>query len=141
MASKISEGAGDLEENSEINVTPFIDVMLVLLIIFMVAAPLATVDMKVDLPQSAAQPAKRDDKPVFVTLKADLSLALGNEETGRDNFVAELSRITDGNTQTRILLRADKAVDYGELMAVMNLIQRAGYTKIGLVGLEAAPAG
>ncbi|MBB5538165.1 TonB system transport protein ExbD [Rhizobium giardinii] len=141
MASKISEGAGDLEENSEINVTPFIDVMLVLLIIFMVAAPLATVDMKVDLPQSAAQPAKRDDKPVFVTLKADLSLALGNEETGRDNFVAELNRITDGNTQTRILLRADKAVDYGELMAVMNLIQRAGYTKIGLVGLEAAPAG
>ena len=141
MASKISEGAGDLEENSEINVTPFIDVMLVLLIIFMVAAPLAPVDMKVDLPQSAAQPAKRDDKPVFVTLKADLSLALGNEETGRDNFVAELNRITDGNTQTRILLRADKAVDYGELMAVMNLIQRAGYTKIGLVGLEAAPAG
>jgi biopolymer transport protein ExbD len=141
MASKISEGAGDLEENSEINVTPFIDVMLVLLIIFMVAAPLATVDMKVDLPQSAAQPAKRDDKPVFVTLKADLSLALGNEETGRDNFVAELNRITEGNTQTRVLLRADKAVDYGELMVVMNLIQRAGYTKIGLVGLEAAPAG
>jgi biopolymer transport protein ExbD len=141
MASKISEGGGDLEENSEINVTPFIDVMLVLLIIFMVAAPLATVDMKVDLPQSAAQPAKRDDKPVFVTLKADLSLALGNEETGRDNFVAELSRITEGNRQTRILLRADKSVDYGELMAVMNLIQRAGYTKLGLVGLEAAPAG
>lgn len=141
MASKISEGGGDLEENSEINVTPFIDVMLVLLIIFMVAAPLATVDMKVDLPQSAAQPAKRDDKPVFVTLKADLSLALGNEETSRENFVAELNRISEGNTQTRILLRADKAVDYGELMAVMNLIQRAGYTKIGLVGLEAAPAG
>jgi biopolymer transport protein ExbD len=141
MANKISEGGGDLEENSEINVTPFIDVMLVLLIIFMVAAPLATVDMKVDLPQSAAQPAKRDDKPVFVTLKADLSLALGNEETGRDNFVAELSRITEGNRQTRILLRADKSVDYGELMAVMNLIQRAGYTKLGLVGLEAAPAG
>jgi len=141
MASKISEGGGDLEENSEINVTPFIDVMLVLLIIFMVAAPLATVDMKVDLPQSAATPIKRDDKPVFVTLKADLSLALGNDETGRDNFVAELNRMTEGNTQTRILLRADKAVDYGELMTVMNMIQRAGYNKIGLVGLEAAPAG
>ncbi|OBZ94074.1 biopolymer transporter [Pararhizobium polonicum] len=141
MASKISESAGDLEENSEINVTPFIDVMLVLLIIFMVAAPLATVDMKVDLPQSAAAPVKRDDKPVFVTLKADLSLALGNDETERDDFVAELNRMTEGNTQTRILLRADKAVDYGELMAVMNLIQRAGYAKIGLVGLEAAPAG
>ncbi|CAN7569643.1 TonB system transport protein ExbD [Rhizobium sp. LjRoot98] len=141
MASKISEGGGDLEENSEINVTPFIDVMLVLLIIFMVAAPLATVDMKVDLPQSAAAPVKREDKPVFVTLKADLSLALGNNEVGRDGFVAELNGMTEGNMETRILLRADKAVDYGELMTVMNLIQRAGYTKIGLVGLEAAPAG
>jgi biopolymer transport protein ExbD len=141
MASKISEGGGDLEENSEINVTPFIDVMLVLLIIFMVAAPLATVDMKVDLPQSAAAPVKREDKPVFVTLKADLSLALGNNETDRDGFVAELNGMTEGNRETRILLRADKAVDYGELMTVMNLIQRAGYTKIGLVGLEAAPAG
>jgi biopolymer transport protein ExbD len=141
MASKISEGGGDLEENSEINVTPFIDVMLVLLIIFMVAAPLATVDMKVDLPQSAAAPVKREDKPVFVTLKADLSLALGNNEIVRDGFVAELNGMTDGNMETRILLRADKAVDYGELMTVMNLIQRAGYTKIGLVGLEAAPAG
>ncbi|KQY40038.1 MULTISPECIES: TonB system transport protein ExbD [Rhizobium/Agrobacterium group] len=141
MASKISEGGGDLEENSEINVTPFIDVMLVLLIIFMVAAPLATVDMKVDLPQSAAAPVKREDKPVFVTLKADLSLALGNNEINRDGFVAELNGMTEGNMETRILLRADKAVDYGELMTVMNLIQRAGYTKIGLVGLEAAPAG
>lgn len=141
MAGKISEGGGDLEENSDINVTPFIDVMLVLLIIFMVAAPLATVDMKVDLPQSAAAPVKREDKPVFVTLKADLSLALGNNETDRDGFVAELNGMTEGNRETRILLRADKAVDYGELMTVMNLIQRAGYTKIGLVGLEAAPAG
>jgi biopolymer transport protein ExbD len=141
MASKISEGGGDLEENSEINVTPFIDVMLVLLIIFMVAAPLATVDMKVDLPQSVAAPVKREDKPVFVTLKADLSLALGNNEIAREGFVAELNGMTEGNMETRILLRADKAVDYGELMTVMNLIQRAGYTKIGLVGLEAAPAG
>ncbi|MDQ0320181.1 biopolymer transport protein ExbD [Pararhizobium capsulatum DSM 1112] len=142
MATKLGEsGGGDLEENSEINVTPFIDVMLVLLIIFMVAAPLATVDMKVDLPQSAAQPVKRDDKPVFVTLKADLTLALGNEESARDQFVANLQRVTEGNKETRILLRADKAIDYGELMSVMNMIQRAGFSKISLVGLEAAPAG
>ncbi|WP_104667261.1 TonB system transport protein ExbD [Ensifer adhaerens] len=139
MAGKISDGGGDLDENSEINVTPFIDVMLVLLIIFMVAAPLATVDMKVDLPQSAAKPTPRDDKPVFVTLKADLVLAIGNEETARESFPEELKRLTDGNTETRILLRADKAVDYGELMTVMNLIQNAGYTKIALVGLEGAP--
>ncbi|RVJ79737.1 TonB system transport protein ExbD [Sinorhizobium medicae] len=140
MAGKTSEGSGDLDENSEINVTPFIDVMLVLLIIFMVAAPLATVDMKVDLPQSVAKPARRDDKPVFVTLKADLTLAVGNEEAPREAFVSELNRTTGGNTETRVLLRADRLVDYGELMTVMNLIQNAGYAKIALVGLEAAPA-
>lgn len=139
MAGKVSQDGGDLDENSEINVTPFIDVMLVLLIIFMVAAPLATVDMKVDLPQSAAKPAPRDDKPVFVTLKADLALAIGNEETARETFADELKCLTEGNTETRVLLRADKAVDYGELMTVMNLIQNAGYTKIALVGLEGAP--
>ncbi|MDK1376637.1 MULTISPECIES: TonB system transport protein ExbD [unclassified Sinorhizobium] len=139
MAGRISESGGDLDENSEINVTPFIDVMLVLLIIFMVAAPLATVDMKVDLPQSVAKPAPRDDKPVFVTLKADLTLAIGNEETARESFVSELNRITSGSTETRVLLRADRLVDYGELMTVMNLIQGAGYSKIALVGLEAAP--
>lgn len=139
MAGRISEGGDDLEENSEINVTPFIDVMLVLLIIFMVAAPLATVDMKVDLPQSVARPTPRDDKPVFVTLKADLTLAIGNEETARDTFSSELDRITSADKATRVLLRADRLVDYGELMAVMNLIQGAGYSKISLVGLEAAP--
>ncbi|MCA1406878.1 TonB system transport protein ExbD [Ensifer sp. IC3342] len=139
MAGKISESGGDLDENSEINVTPFIDVMLVLLIIFMVAAPLATVDMKVDLPQSVAKPAPRDDKPVFVTLKADLTLAIGNEETTRESFVSELHRTTNGDTETRVLLRADRLVDYGELMTVMNLVQGAGYGKIALVGLEAAP--
>lgn len=139
MAGKVSDSGGDLDENSEINVTPFIDVMLVLLIIFMVAAPLATVDMKVDLPQSVSKPTPRDDKPVFVTLNADLGLAIGNEETAREEFAAELQRLTEGNTETRVLLRADKVVDYGELMTVMNLIQNAGYTKIALVGLEGAP--
>ncbi|WP_457583062.1 TonB system transport protein ExbD [Ensifer canadensis] len=139
MAGKVSDSGGDLDENSEINVTPFIDVMLVLLIIFMVAAPLATVDMKVDLPQSVSKPTPRDDKPVFVTLNADLGLAIGNEETVREEFAAQLQRLTEGNTETRVLLRADKAVDYGELMTVMNLIQNAGYTKIALVGLEGAP--
>ncbi|AHK44252.1 MULTISPECIES: TonB system transport protein ExbD [Ensifer] len=139
MAGKVTDSGGDLDENSEINVTPFIDVMLVLLIIFMVAAPLATVDMKVDLPQSASKPTPRDDKPVFVTLNADLGLAIGNEETAREEFAVELQRLTEGNTETRVLLRADKAVDYGELMTVMNLIQNAGYTKIALVGLEGAP--
>jgi biopolymer transport protein ExbD len=142
MATRLGDSSGDdLSENAEINVTPFIDVMLVLLIIFMVAAPLATVDMKVDLPQSAARPTPRDDKPVFVTLKSDLTLALGNETTSAERFAADLRAVTDGNTQTRILLRADRSVDYGELMNLMNRIQQAGYGKIALVGLEGAPAG
>ena len=141
MVTRLGDsGGGDLEENAEINVTPFIDVMLVLLIIFMVAAPLATVDMKVDLPQSAAKPTPRsDDKPVFITLKSDLTLALGNETTDEARFAADLDGMTEGNKQTRILLRADKSVDYGALMNLMNRIQQAGYSKIALVGLEGAP--
>jgi biopolymer transport protein ExbD len=140
MAGRIKEGGGDeLEENSEINVTPFIDVMLVLLIIFMVAAPLATVDINVDLPSSVAKPVPREDKPVFVTLKQDLTLSLGSGTVSRDTFATELDTITEGNKETRILLRADKAVDYGAVMDVMNLLRSAGYPKIALVGLEGAP--
>jgi biopolymer transport protein ExbD len=141
MASRIRESAGDeLEENHEINVTPFIDVMLVLLIIFMVAAPLATVDVNVDLPASTAAAAPRPDKPVYLTLKEDLSLALGNETVPRQAFAAVLDQQTGGDKETRIFLRADKMVGYGELMEVMNLLRAAGYLKIALVGLETAPA-
>ncbi|MBD9372138.1 TonB system transport protein ExbD [Rhizobium sp. ARZ01] len=140
MAGRIKEGGSDdLEENSEINVTPFIDVMLVLLIIFMVAAPLATVDINVDLPSSVAKPAPREDKPVFVTLKKDLALSLGNGTVERDDFAADLDAITQGNKETRILLRADKAVGYGDVMEVMNLLRAAGYPRIALVGLEGTP--
>ena len=138
MAARIRENAGDdLEENHEINVTPFIDVILVLLIIFMVAAPLATVDVNVDLPGSTATPAPRPEQPLFLTLKADLSLALGNDTVSREAFAETLAARTDGDTDTRIFLRADRSVGYGDLMQVMNLLRGAGYLKIALVGIEA----
>ncbi|ADV10274.1 TonB system transport protein ExbD [Mesorhizobium sp. M7A.F.Ca.CA.001.09.2.1] len=141
MGSRIRQTMDDdLEESHEINVTPFIDVILVLLIIFMVAAPLATVDVNVDLPGSTATPAPRPETPLFLTLKDDLTLAIGNDGVPRPAFAATLDAKTKGDKQTRIFLRADKAVAYGDLMEAMNLLRGAGYLKIALVGLETAPA-
>jgi biopolymer transport protein ExbD len=128
--------ADDLAEVHEINVTPFIDVMLVLLIIFMVAAPLATVDLNVELPASAIEPQPRPDKPVFVTVKPDLSVAVGEDVIARDALATTLDAATKGRKDERIFLRADKAVSYGELMEVMNTLRNAGYLKIALVGLD-----
>ncbi|MGE4219675.1 MAG: TonB system transport protein ExbD [Alphaproteobacteria bacterium] len=140
MAARLDHGGGgDLPETHEINVTPFIDVILVLLIIFMVAAPLATVDIAVDLPSSTARPQPRPDKPLYLTVKADLGLALGNDPVPRETLAAELDRKTGGDKQARVFLRADKSVDYGDLMEVMNALRAAGYLKIALVGLESVP--
>jgi biopolymer transport protein ExbD len=128
----------DLVENHEINVTPFIDVMLVLLIIFMVAAPLATVDVSVNLPASTAQPQPRPEKPLFLTIKADHSLALGDDTVSKDDLGALLDRESGGDKMQRIFLRADRTVDYDALMQTMNLLRTAGYVEIALVGLDAA---
>ena len=113
--------------------------MLVLLIIFMVAAPLATVDVNVDLPASSAQPAQRPDEPLYLTLKEDLGLNLGNDPVQREQLAATLDRVTESDKETRIFLRADKAIEYGQFMEVMNLLRDAGYLKIALVGLETLP--
>lgn len=129
----------DLQENHEINVTPFIDVMLVLLIIFMVAAPLATVDVNVDLPASTATPSPKPEEPLYVTLKDDLSVVIGQNTVARASFQQELDTSAKGDKEQRIFLRADRNVAYGELMEVMNLMRGAGYLKIALVGLEALP--
>jgi len=131
-----SRGDDDLVEAHEINVTPFIDVMLVLLIIFMVAAPLATVDLGVNLPASAVEPSPRPDKPVFVTVKPDLSVAVGEDIVAREALTTTIDGATRGNKDERLYLRADKAVSYGDLMEVMNLLRNAGYLKIALVGLD-----
>jgi len=136
MAIHLSHGGDELEEVSGINVTPFIDVMLVLLIIFMVAAPLATVDIAVDLPSSSAEPRERPPKPVYLTLKADLSVAIGDATVAPGNLATALDAATGGNRDERIFLRADRAVPYGEVMRVMNELRAARYMKVALVGLE-----
>ncbi|HXX03061.1 MAG TPA: TonB system transport protein ExbD [Xanthobacteraceae bacterium] len=133
-------GDDELAEVHGINVTPFIDVMLVLLIIFMVAAPLATVDIAVDLPSSNAEPRQPSDKPVYLTLKSDLSLAIGEETIARDNLAGALDAATGGNREERIFLRADRNVPYGAVMAVMNELRAARYLKVALVGLETRQA-
>jgi len=129
-------GGDDLEVQHEINVTPFIDVMLVLLIIFMVAAPLATVDIGVNLPASTAPEQPRPDKPVFVTIKPHLAIAVGDAVVGRDALPGVLDSATNGRKDQTIFVRADKSVSYGELMGVMNLLRDGGYLKLALVGLE-----
>ena len=102
----------------------------------MLAAPLATVDVSVNLPSSTAQPQPRPDKPLFLTVKSDLSLALGDVPVSRDALAATLGQETSGDKQARIFLRADKVVPYGDLMEVMNLLRDAGFLKIALVGVE-----
>ena len=136
MSVRLDHGEDTLDELHEINVTPFIDVILVLLIIFMVAAPLATVDIAVNLPASTAEPQPRPEKPVFLTVKQDLTLALGETVIPRGLLDSALAAATKGDKDARIFLRADKAVPYGEMMEVMNLMRKAGFLKIALVGLE-----
>ena len=136
MSVKLDHGSDELAENHEINVTPFIDVMLVLLIIFMVAAPLATVDVPVDLPVSTAERQSKPDKPLYLTVKADLSFVLKDAPVAREALKAALDAATDGRKEERIFLRADRTVPYGELMQAMNVLRAAGYLKVALVGLE-----
>ncbi|WP_407351541.1 TonB system transport protein ExbD [Luteimonas sp. R10] len=136
MAIKPRRDDDELDEHHEINVTPFIDVMLVLLIIFMVAAPLATVDVPVDLPASTAQPHPKDHDPVYLTVREDLSLSLNQDPVTGEELRTRLDALTEGDHDERIFLRADKGVPYGELMATMNRLREAGYLKVALVGLE-----
>ena len=130
----------DFDEAHDINVTPFIDVMLVLLIIFMIAAPLSTVDLPVDLPSSTAVPQKRPDKPTYVTIKSDLGVAIGETAVKRVDLVRWLDAMADEGKDRRIFLRADRGVPYGELMDVLERLRLGGYSKIALVALESAGA-
>jgi len=137
MGIRLDHGEDSLGVIHEINVTPFIDVILVLLIIFMIAAPLATVDVAVDLPASNVERQQRPDQPIFLTIKSDLTLWLGDALVSSTGLQASLDGISKGDRTQRVFLRADKSVPYGNLMEKMNALRTAGYLKVALVGLEA----
>jgi biopolymer transport protein TolR len=121
---------------AEINVTPFVDVMLVLLIIFMVAAPLLTVGVPIDLPQTQAKPLQGDNEPITVSIKPDGKIFLQDEEVDADRLVTTLQAIAKNGVDERIYVRGDKDADYGTIMRVMGRLNAAGYRRIGLVTLE-----
>ena len=118
---------------SEINVTPFVDVMLVLLIVFMVTAPLLTVGIPVDLPKVKASALTDQKDPIEITVKLDGSLYLGESLVEVENLIPRLNAITDQNTQARIYVRGDRVVAYGRVMEIMSIINSAGYIKVALV--------
>lgn len=140
MAIHLSDSSEDLPVNHEINVTPFIDVMLVLLIIFMVAAPLATVDVKVDLPVSTAQPAPKPDKPVFLSIQADGRMLVNETEVTPATLGQAVATATGSDREQRVFLRADKAITYDTIMQAMNALRSAGYLRVALVGAEPGAA-
>ena len=124
---------------AEINVTPFVDVMLVLLIVFMVTAPLLTVGVPVDLPKTRAQTLGQDREPLSVTVKRDGRIYLQNTPIEEDALVERLTAIAANGYDQRIFVRGDKSVDYGRVMEVMGLLSAAGFTHIGLVTDVAKP--
>jgi biopolymer transport protein TolR len=118
---------------AEINVTPFVDVMLVLLIVFMVTAPLLTVGVPVDLPRTRARALGEDREPLAVSIDQTGHIFLQNTPIAEDDLVARLTAISSNGYEQRIFVRGDKTVDYGKVMEVMGLLNSAGFTRIGLV--------
>lgn len=144
MAAQLSgPGAGSkysIKQNSEINVTPFVDVMLVLLIIFMVAAPLASVSVKVDLPNAVAPPAPTPPKPIYISIQKDGSLFIGDFRSSKDDLAADLKKqiVKRDPTKERIYIRADKEARYGYFMDVMVKLQDNGFYSVALIGEDKA---
>jgi len=139
MGAKLSGGGGSkfhIEQNAEINVTPFVDVMLVLLIIFMVAAPLATVSVEVSLPKAVAKAQQNPPKPVYISLQKDTSLFVGNTPSSLDTLGDDLKKAIGARNpdEERIFIRCDKQTRYAEFMKVMNKLQDNGFYSVALQG-------
>jgi biopolymer transport protein ExbD len=147
MAAKLGGGSGgsrfDLGQNSDINVTPFVDVMLVLLIIFMVAIPAATVSIKLDLPPAIPPPpGAKVEEPVLVNIQQGGTVYIGDKSTDLDHLPADLSTVLSQKepgkvpTEQRVYIRADRTVRYGDFMAVMNTLQGNGFYQVALINEE-----
>ncbi len=142
MGAKLSGGGGgrfNVEQNSEINVTPFVDVMLVLLIIFMVAAPLASVTVEVALPTAVAKASTNPPKPVYISIQSNGNIYLGDNKVDTAYDLGEALRSNIGKrdpTKERIYIRADKQTRYGSFMDVMNSLQDNGFYSVALVGAD-----
>ncbi|RZI99355.1 MAG: biopolymer transporter ExbD [Brevundimonas sp.] len=139
MAAKLSGGGGGkyaIEQNSEINVTPFVDIMLVLLIIFMVAAPLATVSVEVKLPSATVPPAQTPPKPFYISIQNNARTYIGDKEVDIDAVGSELLNLIGNKipSDERIFIRADQTTRYGDFMQVMNSLQDSGFYSVALVG-------
>ena len=145
MAAKLSGPGGGskftIEQNSEINVTPFVDVMLVLLIIFMVAAPLASVSVPVNLPPAVAPPAPNPPKPIYISIQRDGDIFIGDNKTSIGEMPGDLSTLLQGRPpqDERIFIRADKETRYGAFMEVMNTLQDNYFYSVALVGEDTGP--
>ncbi|HET6607379.1 MAG TPA: protein TolR [Rhodopila sp.] len=126
-------GRGRYRPLSEINVTPLVDVMLVLLIIFMVTAPLMTSGVSVDLPKTSAQPLNSDSEPLTVSIKADGTIFLQDQAIDLGDLVGKLQAISQNNPERRIFVRGDKDLAYGRIMEVMGTITQGGFTKVALL--------
>lgn len=137
MAMHLNNGGGGrrraYQPMSEINVTPFVDVMLVLLVIFMVTAPLLAVGVPVDIPESKAQNISRPDKPLVISIQANGDVYLQETKIELASLVAKLRAITNNKRDTRIYVRGDKAVAYGRIMEVMGTVSSAGFVKVTLL--------
>ena len=143
MGAKLSGGVGgrfNFEQNSEINVTPFVDVMLVLLIIFMVAAPLASVSVEVELPPAVAKASQNPPKPVYISIQRNGDIYIGDFLTSVDAMGEDLKKNVGRRdpTKERIYIRADKQTRYGAFMQVMNTLQDNGFYSVALIGADAA---